>query len=402
MKEQSRSVTGERRFGLRNALVVAQVGLSFALIVGAGLFVRTFATLATTPLGFDPSNLLIVRVDAAPEWVTPENKVAFAQRVAAAVAGAPGVARASFSRITPMSDGNTTSGVRLSGAPELPPGQGSVWMNFIEPGWFETYGMRVLAGRDFASTDSAGSEPVAVVNQAFARHFAGGRNVIGQQVTSLTPGGLNARIVGVVNDSVYRTARLGVVPTMYQPMSQDDYRESSFSVTAKLMSPRALVERNIADAIGQCGSRPRIQVPRLRRSVARHGDSGAARRVDVRLLWRAGDAAGGAGGLRRHRLLGRAATRGDRGSDGARCERRWCGAARARPCRDAVTAGAAIGVALSLWAARFVGALLFGVDARDPITLVVAAASCWRSDLFAGWLPARNVSRLDPTTALRS
>ena len=116
------SVTGERRFGLRNALVVAQVGLSFALIVGAGLFVRTFATLATTPLGFDPSNLLIVRVDAAPDWVTPENKVAFAQRVAEAVAAAPGVARASFSRITPMSDGNTTSGVRLSGAPELAAG----------------------------------------------------------------------------------------------------------------------------------------------------------------------------------------------------------------------------------------------------------------------------------------
>ena len=74
MKEQSRAVAGERRLGLRNALVVAQVGLSFALIVGAGLFVRTFASLTTTPLGFDPSNLLIVRVDAAPEWVTPENK----------------------------------------------------------------------------------------------------------------------------------------------------------------------------------------------------------------------------------------------------------------------------------------------------------------------------------------
>ena len=402
MKEQSRSVTGERRVGLRNALVVAQVGLSFALIVGAGLFVRTFATLATTPLGFDPSNLLIVRVDAAPEWVTPENKVAYAQRVAAAVAAAPGVARASFSRITPMSDGNTTSGVRLSGAPELPPGQGRVWMNFIEPGWFETYGMRLLAGRDFASTDSAGSEPVAVVNEAFARRFAGGRNVVGQQVTSLTPGGLNARIVGVVNDSVYRTARLGVVPTLYQPMSQDDYRESSFSVTAKLMSPRALAERDIADAIGQRGARPRIQVPRLQRSVARDGDSGAAGRVDVRLLWRAGDAAGGPRRLRRHRLLGRQATGGDRCADGARCDRRCCGAARARPYRDAVTAGAAIGIALSLWASRFVGALLFGVDARDPFTLAVAAVVLLASWTVRGWLPARNVSRLDPTTALRS
>jgi putative ABC transport system permease protein len=170
MKEQSRTVAGDRRLGLRNALVVAQVGLSFALVVGAGLFVRTFATLTTTPLGFDPSNLLIVRVDAAPDWVTSENKVAFAQRVAEAVAGAPGVSRASLSRITPMSDGNSTF---------QPSGRPIFWLNSVESGWFQTYGMQVVAGRDFAVSDTAGSEPVAVVNQAFARRFASGQNVIG-------------------------------------------------------------------------------------------------------------------------------------------------------------------------------------------------------------------------------
>jgi ABC-type lipoprotein release transport system permease subunit len=67
-----------------------------------------------------------------------------------------------------------------------------------------------------------------------------------------------------------------------------------------------------------------------------------------------------------------------------------------------ILAGAAIGVALSLWAARFVGALLFGVDARDPMTIVAAAAVLVSVGLFAGWLPARKVSRLDPTTALRT
>jgi putative ABC transport system permease protein len=108
MKEQSRTVAGDRRLGLRNALVVGQVGLSFALVVGAGLFVRTFATLTTTPLGFDPSKLLIVHINAGPDWVTPENKVAFAQRVAEAVADTPGVSRASLSRMTPMSDDNWT------------------------------------------------------------------------------------------------------------------------------------------------------------------------------------------------------------------------------------------------------------------------------------------------------
>ena len=321
MKEQSRAVAGERhRQGLRNVLVAAQVGLSFALVVGAGLFVRTFATLTTTPLGFDPSNLLIVRADATPDSVTPENKVAYAQRVAEAVAAAPGVARASLSRITPMSDGNTTTGVQLSGAPPLPPGERTVWINFIEQGWFETYGMRVIAGRDFAVSDTAGSEPVAVVNQAFVRRFARGQNVIGQHVTSVIPGGLNALIVGVVNDSVYRTVRLGVVPTMYLAMSQEPFSGVG------LLGDR---EADVAACSGraqhcrrdrQSGSRPRIHVPRLRRSAARDGDSGAARRVDVRFLWCAGDAACRTGSLRCHRVRGRAPTGGNCRSHGARCE----------------------------------------------------------------------------------
>jgi putative ABC transport system permease protein len=68
---------------------------------------------------------------------------------------------------------------------------------------------------------------------------------------SRSPGGLNALIVGVVNDSVYRTVRLGVVPMMYLPMYQASFRGSALSVTAKLTSPRALVERNIADGIGR-------------------------------------------------------------------------------------------------------------------------------------------------------
>ena len=111
---------------------------------------------------------------------------------------------------------------------------------------------------------------------------------------------------------------------------RDDFRGSSFSVTAKLTAPRALVERNIADAIGRAAPDLDIHVPRLQRSAARDGDSGAAGRADVRLLWRAGDAARRAGRLRRHRVLGRPAAGGDCGSHGARREPPWRRAARAR------------------------------------------------------------------------
>jgi putative ABC transport system permease protein len=399
MKEQSRTLTGERRLGLRHALVVAQVALSFALVVGAGLFVRTFATLTTTPLGFDPSNLLIVRVEAAPDRVTPANRAAFAQRVAAAVAAVPGISRASLSRITPMSDGNTTSTAQLSGAPSLPPGERRVWLNYLDDGWFETYGMRVIAGRDFAAADTAGAEPVVVVNQAFARRFGGGQNVVGQRVN---PDRLNARIVGVVNDSVYRTVRLGVVPTMYLPMFQGDYYGSGFSVTAKLTSPRALVERNIADAIGRAA-------PDLAFSFRDYRDQLRATVIQERLVALLSGffgvlamllAALGVYGVTAYSVGRRQAEMAVRMALGASAT----GVVRLVLGRVAtlILAGAAIGVALSLWAARFVGALLFGVDARDPMTLVAAAAVLVLVGLFAGWLPARKVSRLNPTTALRT
>jgi predicted permease len=401
MKEQSRAVAGDRRLGLRNGLVVAQVGLSFALVVGAGLFVRTFAALTTTSLGFDPSNLLIVRVDAVPDWVTPENKVSFAQRIKDAVAATPGVTRASLSRITPMSDGNTTAGVRLSTAEPLPPGQRTVWLNFVEQGWIETYGMRVVAGRDFAVSDTAGSEPVAVVNQAFGRHFAGGENVIGQQVMSVVPGGVNARIVGIVNDSVYRTMRLGVVPTMYLPMSQGRFRGAAFSVTAKLTAPRARVERDIADAIGRAA-------PDLAFTFRDYSDQLRATVIQERLVALMSGFFGGLAmllaalgvyGVTAYAVGRRRAEIAVRMALGASPR----GVVRLvlRRVVALILAGAAIGVAVSLWAAKFVGALLFGVNARDPMTLVAAAAVLVSVGLFAGWLPARKVSRLDPTTALR-
>jgi ABC-type antimicrobial peptide transport system permease subunit len=151
------------------------------------------------------------------------------------------------------------------------------------------------------------------VAEAFVRRFASGQNVIGQHVTSVIPGRLNAFIVGVVNDSVL--AALGVSGV------------TAYSV----------------------GRRPEIAV-----RMALGASPGSV----VRLV------------------LGRVAT--------------------------LILAGGAIGVALSLWAAKFAGALLFGIDARDLMTLVAAAVVLVTVGLFAGWLPARKVSRLDPTTALRS
>ena len=203
---------------------------------------------------------------------------------------------------------------------------------------------------------------MAVVNQAFVRRFAGGQNVIGQHVTSVVPGGLNALIVGVVNDSVYRTVRLGVVPTMYLAMSQGRFRGSAFSVTAKLTSPRAQVERNIADAIGRAA-------PDLAFAFRDYGDQLRATVIQERLVALMSGffgalamllAALGVYGVTAYavgRRRAEIAVRMALGASPGDVVRLVLGRVAAL-----ILAGAAIGVAVSLWAARFVGPLLFGVE----------------------------------------
>lgn len=402
LKEQSRSVTGDRRLGLRNLLVVAQVALSFALVAGAGLFVRTFTTLMTVPLGFDPDKLLIVSVDARQTDSSAATELALFQRVASAAAGAPGVSRASLSFMTPMSGRGWNSRIELTGGPVLSGRDQVTWVNAVAPGWFETLGMRILAGRDFTESDVAGSERVAVVNEAFLRRFAGGRAPLGQRMKVMGPGSPQETIiVGVVNDAVYRTARAGVVPTMYLPMTQGGPFGSGFSIVARLGAERHEAERRIAAAVSRVH-------PKLAVSFRDYSDQVQATVAQERLVAMLAAFFGGlamvlaALGLygvtaysvtrRRPELAVRIALGASTG-----------GVVRLVLGRLTVLllAGLLIGSGLTLWAGKFIATLLFRVDARDPLTLTGAAAILLTVGLVAGWLPARGLSRLDPTTALR-
>ena len=189
---------------------------------------------------------------------------------------------------------------------------------------------------------------------------------------------------------------------MYEPMAQGRFHGSAFSVTAKLTSPRALVERDIADAIGKAA-------PDVAFTFRDYSDQLRATVIQERLVALMSGffgalamllAALGLYGVTTYSVGQRRAEMAVRMALGSSPR----GVVRLVLGRVAtlMLAGAAIGVGLSLWAAKFVGALLFGIDARDPMTLVAAAAVLVSVGLFAGWLPARTVSRLDPTSALRS
>jgi putative ABC transport system permease protein len=404
LREQSRTVTGDRRTALRGALVVGQVALSFALVAGAGLFVRTLTTLMATPLGFEPRGLLIVSVDARRSQVAPSAHAALAQRAADAVAAAPGVSRASLSFMTPMSGRAWTNRVQVAGGQTaLLRAEQMTWINAVTPGWFETFGMRLLAGRQFSASDVAGSERVVIVNEAFVRRLVGRGNPLGRSVTSLGLGRLkDLIIIGVVNDAVYRTARAGAVPTMYLPMAQAGPLGAAFSITIKRGAERPAIERTLTEVLGRVDAH-------LAFSFRDYDDQVGATLVQERLVAMVSGffgalamllAALGLYGVTSYAVSRRRPEIAVRVALGASTGGVvWLVLGRVA---TLLAVGTAIGLALSLWAAKFVGTLLFQVDARDPVTLATAAIVLGGVGLVAGWLPARKASRLDPTAILRT
>ena len=155
-----------------------QVGLSLALVVAAGLFVRTFQSLSSVPLGIRAEPLLVVTLDLrrsemlAPGVTArgPERRLLFEQlrETAAAV---PGVKSAALSRVQLLTGGGWSNRIDLADGEKGRPGIRNPWLNGVTPGWFQTHGLRLIAGRDFTLDDRLGGPVVAVVNEAFVRRY---------------------------------------------------------------------------------------------------------------------------------------------------------------------------------------------------------------------------------------
>ena len=403
VREQVRQV-GEGRQTLSGPAVVLQVALSLVLVVAAGLFVRSFATLADRDLGFDADALLIVAIDAQKVAGDRGPVLLRAGEAAAAVAD---VASASVSMLTPVSGSGWNNLVVLPDGLELPRQQRLVWINAIAPDWFATYGLRVVAGRDFEPSDRRGSRHVAIVNEAYVNRFLQGTPPIGATVqTSGRPDRPPPirEIVGVVSDSAYRSVREPFPPTVYLPLAQlpaDDV----FPFAAVTVRPRAgdpaRLARSVVDAIAQVDAglalTPRTMTEQVNGTLVQErllamlsGFFGAL------ALLLAGVGLYGvtayAVGRRRTEIGIRMAL----GADGARVTALMLGKAMLF-----VGAGLAAGVILSLALSRYVTSLLFELRPTDPLTLSAAVGLLAMVGAFAAWLPARRAARIDPAQVLR-
>jgi predicted permease len=410
LKEQGRN-RGEAagQVTLSSGLVVAQVALSLVLVVAAGLFGRTFERLASVPLGFDRDRVLVVTVDATRAHVEPAGRLLFYQRLTDAVAAVPGVARAAGSQMTPVNFGlMLMSIVDVPEGPPLSERERTVPTNVITSGWFATYGSVVRTGRDFDARDTKGSLPVVLVNEAFVRKFFPDGNAIGRTVRPgyVTPDqGLKGRtIVGVVGDQIFMWLRDGAPPTMYQPLAQWDVPSPpaglSISIRSAAGSPM-LLARSVASALTAADRDLAFSIRPLAEQV------NASLAQERLLAWLAAFfgalalllAGLGLYGVTSYMVTRRRMEIGIRMALGA-APRGVIGLVLARV-SVLVTLGIVGGGVMSLWASRFVASLLYGLEARDLGTLAGSAAVLTIVAAFAGWLPARRASRIDPAEVLR-
>lgn len=406
LKEQGRSPAGEGRFGFASVLIVTQIALSLVLVVAAGLFVGTFARLATLDLGFDSDRVVVVQVNAQRSSTPPDlqTRVALYERLRQAAMGVPGVASASASEITPVAGMTIVHRIRVVGAPDMPEQERTVLLNLVSPGYFSTYGTRLLAGRDISTADTLASEPVAIVNEAFARKFMNSANPTGRTIEQESRPGRPAvlrQVIGYVEDAVYTNLRQPRPPTLYLPMTQ--VTENPFLTSATQISVRAgqgspaLLTRALTSVDPDVALTFRPLADQIRNSLAQE-------RVVAMLSGFFGVlalllAALGLYGVTAYTVSRRRPEIGIRMALEAEPQN----VLRMVLARVAllVLAGVIAGSAASLWATRFISTLLFGLEPRDPLTLAGAALVLVVVGGVAGWLPARRAACIDPAQVLR-
>jgi len=232
---------GYRKSRLRNLFVVVQVSISFVLLVGAGLFIRSLLKARDSSLGFESQNLLIASVDVGLGGYDKERGTVFYQQLVQRVSGLPGVRSVTLAKAVPL-DVSGTQQIGITFPGEETSRQASINMdyNIVAPKYFETMGIPVLQGRDFEDHDTAETKGTVIVNEAFVRRFWPDQNPIGKQLT-LAGSKTSLEVVGLAKNSKYYGWREDALPFIYLPFSQT-YRPGMTLHVNSVGDPGALVK----------------------------------------------------------------------------------------------------------------------------------------------------------------
>jgi predicted permease len=378
-------------------LVVAQVALSFALLAGAMVFVRTLHNLLTIDPGFQAAHLVTARFDPRMAGYTPATMAGLRERLLDGTRAIPGAHSAAVAMCGTMANCHAISDIDIPGRQAGVGDDNDVQEDYVTGGYFTALGMELVAGRNFSEADTDRTTRVAIVNEAMARHFFPDVNPVGKQFKE----GESYEIVGVVRDSLINGLRETPPRMAFYPFSQHPDKP--------IRNVYVRVEGDIAPAAQNL------------RSVIRTADRGIAVREVVTLaeleersiarerlvstltgafgLLAVAVACLGLYAMVSYSVARRTNEIGIRLALGASVGNvRWL---VLRETIVLVGVGIATGLCTTIPALQFVGALLYGLSARDPFTLISTTATLCAVAVLAGAGPAWRASRLDPALALR-
>ena len=384
----------------RRALIVSEVTLSFVLLVGAGLLLRSLDKLRSVPLGFAPERVVTAYV-ALPAVRYPDStrqRLLF-QSLLDSVSVIPGVTGAGLTSNLPV-EGGTNGGVRIEGR-EYPPGQEPMAAKrVVSRNYLGVIGARLVAGRMFGESDVAGAPMSVIVNESFVRQWLGGADAIGTRVDFAWGTRGMQSIVGVIADLREGALAEPAEPSIYIPVEQR-------SSDGMYLLVRSAV--NAATLSGAVRDRVRALDPDLplgevrtldavvRASVA--GESAASSILGTFAALALILAAVGLYGVISYSVVQRTQELGVRAALGAR--RPDLMRLVLRQGLGLVAVGLVLGAVASLGFGRLMASQLFGVGPRDPLTFTVVTALLAAVALAATALPALRATRADPLVALR-
>jgi predicted permease len=399
LKDASRGTTGRRPW-VRGALVIAEIAFACALVVGAGLLVRSFIQVLDVNLGFRPAGAVTVRVDPDSSYATAAQKNAYFDEVLRRVRAIPGVQSAGITDALPLGR-NRTWGVRPKGITYERGTMPSAFVRIVSDGYLAAMGIPLLAGRDISERDTSSSEPVIVINETMARRLWPGQDPIGRSLLNLCTSS-ERHVVGVAADVRHLALEQDSGSEMYLPLRQCGDLPSADMVVRSTLTT-AQVTGEVRAALAPLNAA--IDANEFRTLQQLVDRSVSPRRFVVLLLGAFAVFALLLASLGVYALISYSVTQrtqeiGIRMALGA-STRNVRGQIVGQTLRLSL-AGIAIGTIASWIAARSMGRLLFGVTPTDPATfagmiLVLAAVAA-----LAGYLPARRASRIDPLIALRA
>jgi putative ABC transport system permease protein len=414
LKEGARVSTGQRERRIFGALVAAQLAVAVVLLVGGGLLLRSFSRLMAVDPGFRAERVLTLATSLPARAYRDAASVrGFYTRLVDDVSQVPGVSAVGASTELPLGVRERrafTLEYEMPTARDLPH---SVAHECVTGRYFEAIGIPLKRGRYFTASDAQQSEPVAIVNETFARRFWGAADPVGQRMAwgNAASHGPWMRVVGVVGDVKQGALNTETVPHTYTPWLQVSDAMMADNIVGMMRSLRTAVRGELEPGALAGAVRARIRAldPALPVASVQTMDevvsrSAAVPRFNALLLTLFAAlalllAAIGVGGMLATSISRRLPELGVRMALGA--QRRTLVAMVIRHGMVLAAAGLAVGLPTAWLLSRVLSSLLFEISPRDPITFAIVAAVLSVVALAACAIPAWRVTRVDPVTVLR-